>query len=315
MVKTTKYQSKKTASQSKISSSKLSRNYSPVNGLGFYALSLMDFKLIMDQTGKLNTLFTSEELSYCNNRLHSLAGRYAAKVAVRKALKRKIPWTEISISPSETRQPCMKFLGSNSAVHEKKGFQNISVSITHDEDIAAAFAACFENRSVSGSNYSIQIGIDITYVDRIAKLVSNKPEAWLSHIATAKERDESYNDIQKIVEIWSGKEAVSKALGTGIGHGVTLKNIEIVNRDNQACVRLTGAALLRAREKDLHYWKISFMRFPELTFAFVVASSFDQIHTDKIMRQILHKGFEAIEVNRLGTDNEYTSENITKSKV
>ena len=75
------------------------------------------------------------------------------------------------------------------------------------------------------------IGIDITELHRIKKLVHRKP-AFLDRILTVKEK-ETYKGLsaQRQIEFLAGrfaaKEAFSKAYGTGIGSKLSFLDIEI----------------------------------------------------------------------------------------
>lgn len=87
------------------------------------------------------------------------------------------------------------------------------------------------------------IGIDTVDIDRIKKAVCN---AFYDRIFTEKEKlslESKHYAPQSVAGMFAVKEAVSKALGTGIAAGVGWKNIEISYTEAGApVVTLTGKA-------------------------------------------------------------------------
>jgi len=79
------------------------------------------------------------------------------------------------------------------------------------------------------------IGTDIVEVERIKKISS--VDKFAKKILSQNELD-IFNELSKdkktffLSKQFAGKEAVSKALGTGVGKEVSMKNIEIL-RDNK----------------------------------------------------------------------------------
>ena len=78
-------------------------------------------------------------------------------------------------------------------------------------------------------------GIDIVDLRRFKIMNSNRLEKIALRICT----DDEFEDFQKhkiqyqyIAKIWAGKEAISKAFGTGIKDDITWKNIKIKNNQN-----------------------------------------------------------------------------------
>ena len=74
------------------------------------------------------------------------------------------------------------------------------------------------------------IGIDVIEVERIEKAIEESGDRFLDRVFTAEER--SYCDKQKRPVIhfaarWAAKEAVAKALGTGIGELLSWQDMEI----------------------------------------------------------------------------------------
>lgn len=82
----------------------------------------------------------------------------------------------------------------------------------------------------------IGIGIDLIEIDRIKGLVE-KNEKFTKRILTAHEYDQfvklsENRKFEYIAGRFCAKEAVSKALGTGIGKNLSFQDIEIINGEN-----------------------------------------------------------------------------------
>ena len=72
---------------------------------------------------------------------------------------------------------------------------------------------------------------------------------------------------------WAGKEATAKALGTGIGDGVSFQHIEIISlASGQPTLKLTGRALEVAQSLTANFWHISLADEKLYATAFVTLS-------------------------------------------
>lgn len=94
----------------------------------------------------------------------------------------------------------------------------------------------------------IKCGVDIIEIERIKKSLSSNGEMLRRKVFTSGEIE--YCEKRKAVKYQSyaarfaAKEAVSKALGTGISGGIDWKDIEVVNDSNgKPCVVLSGKAM------------------------------------------------------------------------
>ena len=93
------------------------------------------------------------------------------------------------------------------------------------------------------------LGNDIADCRRIEEMVRKHGEQFLDHLLTAAEKAESKGRSSYCAGRWAAKEAVSKALGCGIGAGCAFTDIEII--DNEAGkpeVKLSGAAEITAKK-------------------------------------------------------------------
>lgn len=94
---------------------------------------------------------------------------------------------------------------------------------------------------------AIAIGTDIVEIGRIEQVLARQGEAFLARVLTPAEIQQ-YRDRNSrpdfVAKRFAAKEAVAKALGTGIGRGVSFQDIEISNNNDGApLVTLGGGAL------------------------------------------------------------------------
>ena len=90
----------------------------------------------------LERVFTPAELEYCGKRAESLAGRFAAKEAVAKALGTgigDISWKEIEILGDEQNAPTLTLHGMAQSKAKDLGLITWSVSISHSQSHSVAF--------------------------------------------------------------------------------------------------------------------------------------------------------------------------------
>jgi holo-[acyl-carrier protein] synthase len=82
----------------------------------------------------------------------------------------------------------------------------------------------------------IRCGIDIIELDRINKALLRHGHSFLERVFTQSEisfcQSKGKASLQSFAARFCAKEAVSKALGTGIAKGVSFQDIEIVNDEN-----------------------------------------------------------------------------------
>jgi len=95
----------------------------------------------------LRRVFTSGELAYCRGRkrqIEHLAGRFAAKEAVLKALgtgwRGGIAWTDVEVVSAPSGQPRIVLSGRCREIAEALGLSGILVSISHTAAHAIASA-------------------------------------------------------------------------------------------------------------------------------------------------------------------------------
>lgn len=113
------------------------------------------------------------------------------------------------------------------------------------------------------------IGVDIIEIRRIERAISEWQDSFLNRIYTRAEL-ESHHNVSSLAARFAAKEAVTKALGTGV-KGVSWRDIEIItNEDGAPLVKLYGRALERSREIGIARFSISMSHSREYAVAFVV---------------------------------------------
>ena len=91
-------------------------------------------------------------------------------------------------------------------------------------------------------------GVDVVAIERIEKVIFKNEEAFRRRVLTEAERQEYPSNEAKKAEYLAGrfaaKEAISKALGTGIGgQGVSMTDMEVLRKESGApYVQLYGCA-------------------------------------------------------------------------
>ena len=99
----------------------------------------------------------------------------------------------------------------------------------------------------------ISVGTDILRIARIEDVVARRGERFVARILTPVERGEyraSGQPQRLLAKRFAAKEAVAKALGTGIGRGVSWQDIEVGHDEAGAPrVMLTGGAARVAAQR------------------------------------------------------------------
>ena len=91
----------------------------------------------------LDRVYTPAEQAYCRGREPQLAGRFAAKEAVSKALGtgiRRIHWLNIEVLPNRAGAPKVTLYGRAAERLAGLGFKTVEVTISHSRDNAVAVA-------------------------------------------------------------------------------------------------------------------------------------------------------------------------------
>lgn len=117
----------------------------------------------------------------------------------------------------------------------------------------------------------LRTGVDLIEISRIEEVVNRHGARYLERVYTAGELDQSHRQPESLAGRFAAKEAVAKALGTGIGE-IGWKDIEILgDEQNAPTLKLHGAAMSRSDELGLSQWSISISHSMSHAVAFVVA--------------------------------------------
>jgi len=118
----------------------------------------------------------------------------------------------------------------------------------------------------------LSVGVDITELQRIKAVVARWGPRFLHRIYTADELVYCRGAIPELAARFAAKEAISKALGTGIV-GISWREMEILpNTAGKPLVALYGRALARAEILGLSEWAISLSHTDRDAIALVVAT-------------------------------------------
>jgi len=118
----------------------------------------------------------------------------------------------------------------------------------------------------------LAVGTDIVETGRVATLVERYRERFTHRVFTAGELADCQGRPESLAARWAAKEAVAKALGTGIGP-MCFNEIEVLQDGcGRPDLRLHGSAEMLARERGLDCWGISLAHDGGMALAFVVAS-------------------------------------------
>jgi holo-[acyl-carrier protein] synthase len=118
---------------------------------------------------------------------------------------------------------------------------------------------------------TLRTGVDICEIPRIREAIERHGERILTRIFTSTERAQCGENYASLAARFAAKEAVSKALGTGLGE-VSFTDIEIIRGENgEPNLKLHGKALEVADELELTDWAISLSHTHEHAVASVVA--------------------------------------------
>ena len=117
------------------------------------------------------------------------------------------------------------------------------------------------------------IGIDIIEIARIQRAIERWGEKFLKRVYTEPELRLCRKKPSRLAARFAGKEAVMKALGTGI-KGISWREIEILAESGgKPLVRLSGKAQEKANGLGLDKLAISLSDSKEYAVAFVVGEA------------------------------------------
>lgn len=119
-------------------------------------------------------------------------------------------------------------------------------------------------------------GVDLAEVARVAEMVERHGERFLDRVFTSAERGFAQRSRRRMAEHlaarFAAKEAVLKAMGTGLRGGIRWTDVE-VTRDGEGRpgVRLAGAAARRAQLMGIRRWVLSLSHTSGVAMASAIA--------------------------------------------
>lgn len=118
---------------------------------------------------------------------------------------------------------------------------------------------------------NVAIGVDIIEVERVQRVFEHHGERFLQRVYTPLEVQQCRGKAARLAGRFAAKEAISKALGTGL-HGVAWREMEVVQlRSGRPSVRLHGNAKRRAQELGLTAFDVSIADLVHMSIAIAVA--------------------------------------------
>jgi holo-[acyl-carrier protein] synthase len=119
---------------------------------------------------------------------------------------------------------------------------------------------------------TLRTGVDLCEISRLYDAIERHGERFLGRVFTSTEREQCGENYASLAARFAAKEAVAKALGTGLGP-VAFTDIEIVRGENrEPILQLHGKALEKANELRLTEWAISLSHTQAYAMASVVAT-------------------------------------------
>jgi holo-[acyl-carrier protein] synthase len=118
------------------------------------------------------------------------------------------------------------------------------------------------------------LGIDLVEIERVAQSLERHGSAFAERILHPEEdmgRVQAPEGATHLAGLFAAKEAVMKALGTGMA-GAAFKEIAVLNRaGGEPYVRLSGRALETATKRGVRDWHVSITHSRTMAAAVAVA--------------------------------------------
>lgn len=118
----------------------------------------------------------------------------------------------------------------------------------------------------------LRSGVDLIEIERVRAVIERFGQRFLQRVFTQTELEEAGAIPASLAARFAAKEAVAKALGTGIGL-VGWQEIEVLRGSlGQPELRLSGAAAHLAARQGLQTWTLSLSHSQSHAIAIVVAA-------------------------------------------
>ena len=117
----------------------------------------------------------------------------------------------------------------------------------------------------------VYAGVDQVELEEFSRILATGGDEFLAAVYTDRERDHCGGRLERLAAQFAAKEAVTKALGTGL-RGIGLREIEVVSEANgRPRLRLRGRADDRAKAVGFTSLSVSLTHTEIAAVAFVVA--------------------------------------------
>jgi len=121
------------------------------------------------------------------------------------------------------------------------------------------------------SRHLFSVGVDVIEIERIEVVLRRHGQRFLQRVYTSREQAYCRGRVPELAVRFAAKEAISKALGTGM-RGIAWREMEILcDERGKPLVRLHGRARARAKELGLSQFAISLSHSRDYALAFVLA--------------------------------------------
>ncbi|MCH2133294.1 MAG: holo-ACP synthase [Phycisphaerales bacterium] len=120
-------------------------------------------------------------------------------------------------------------------------------------------------------------GVDLVPIARIEEMLEAHGDHFIDRVFTPGERSDAERArrgrAERYAARFAAKEAILKALGTGLSGGVTWQDVDVRRTASGGpVVQFSGVAARRARELGLKEWRLSLSHAGGMAIASVVAS-------------------------------------------
>jgi holo-[acyl-carrier protein] synthase len=117
---------------------------------------------------------------------------------------------------------------------------------------------------------NVAVGVDIIEIERVRNILVRHGTRFLQRVFTEQEIQQCRGKALKLAGRFAAKEAISKALGTGM-HNISWRELEVVQLSTgRPSVRLYGNASLRARTLGLSAFDVSISDLASFSIAVAV---------------------------------------------